>query len=608
MEPVTKAVNREKNKEAFLAEPGVQQKITAIANNLGISEDELLYAIAVETAGSYSSAQRNLGDGRAVGLIQFYPDNKNVDYKTIQGVRYETSDLEKMSSSEQLDIVEKYLIENFKNKGGKPGELYVSIAYPDLIGKSDETEIDPSRLDSVSAQNPSWVKDGKITKGSISNSGSKPEFSNFTTESSNNKQIDVEEKNITTLQQSVIDNLNAKIDEQEVLGLDNEEAILKKGVEDYILSLNENDLINANKLSYDDIKNLSEKPEEDYSSQKDKIQNILDNKSEYNIDVINNARLAKQNIARYTDDDSVPISKENLDKSLVFLNELQPKQTKQEKQPAQPAREQIKPITLDPVKTVVPDTELAEPIKQEQPLENITRLQNFLSKMKRSEGQRNINALANTAQGVTAILSAAAGIKSMIKATEKDPVSKSYVDPLFKEALLKIRQVSNQGIPYEARQSAMKDINNAYTGAMKNVMAISGGQRGLALSNIGVVDANRVNALVNLAAKDSDIRQKNLELFAKTSSDYSQQKLNANMAYDKLNSTIEDNRKNRLQTIGSGLFEQAMQQGTNYMATRTESNLLNRNDDNNNNQSISALQSILGELQDGVSQTNTINE
>ena len=110
MEPLTKSVNREKNKKAFLAEPGVQQKITAIANNLGISEDELLYAMAVETGGSYSSAQRNLGNGRAVGLIQFYPDNKNVDYKTIQGTRYETSDLEKMSSSEQLDIVEKYLI------------------------------------------------------------------------------------------------------------------------------------------------------------------------------------------------------------------------------------------------------------------------------------------------------------------------------------------------------------------------------------------------------------------------------------------------------------------------------------------------------------------
>ena len=510
---------------------------------------------------------RTSGNSSAFGSQQFIGDTRNeileaygVDAWSKNLEEQQLASLALLHRSNQLENAAKGDYSNINDWTAFEKEKRSRL---DNRPENWEQEYEKMKSDSVYDPASSWAQIPeemkKQKKEIFDRKYSDVDFDSITTnkafdekDKSDNKQIGVEEKNITTLQQSVIDNLNAKIDEQEVLGLDNEDAILKKGVEDYILSLNENELINANKLSYDDIKNQFKKPKEDYSNQKDKIQNILDNKSEYNIDVINKARLAKQNIAEYTDffykflnDDSVPISKEDVDKSLVFLNELEPKQTEQEKQPAQPAREQIKPITLDPIKTVVPDTEPAEPIKQEQPLENITRLQNFLSKMKRSEGQRNINALANTAQGVTAILSAAAGIKSMIKATEKDPVSKSYVDPLFKEALLKIRQVSNQGIPYEARQSAMKDINNAYTGAMKNVMAISGGQRGLALSNIGVVDANRVNALVNLAAKDSDIRQKNLELFAKTSSDYSQQKLNANMTYDKLNSTIEENRKNR---------------------------------------------------------------
>ena len=198
-----------------------------------------------------------------------------------------------------------------------------------------------------------------------------------------------------------------------------------------------------------------------------------------------------------------------------------------------------------------------------------------------------------------------------MQAIEKDNVAKSHVDPLFTEALQKIRAASEQGMPYEQRQAAMKDINSAYTGAMKNVMAISGGQRGMALANIGAVDANRLNSLVDLAAKDSDIRQKNLALFAQTAGQYSQQKLTADMSFEKLKATLDMNRKNRLATVGSGLLEQAFQMKTDYTAAKTASNLIpnaaGSDADRVNTANPVYLQGFEQELDDGFQNTLTID-
>lgn len=222
----------------------------------------------------------------------------------------------------------------------------------------------------------------------------------------------------------------------------------------------------------------------------------------------------------------------------------------------------------------------------------------------------NKDKINNTLNASIGLLTAAAGAKSIMQAIEKDDVAKSHVDPLFTEALQKIRAASEQGMPYEQRQAAMKDINSAYTGAMKNVMAISGGQRGMALANIGAVDANRLNSLVDLAAKDSDIRQKNLALFAQTAGQYSQQKLTADMSFEKLKSTLDMNRKNRLATIGTGLLEQAFQMRTDYTAAKTASNLISNaagsDADRVNTRNPIYLQGFEQELDDGFENTLTI--
>ena len=80
LEPITKSGKRinylsaseqAKRRDQFMALPGVSDKVNAMAESLGVTPDEILYVIKKETAGSYSSKQKNLGGGSATGLIQF---------------------------------------------------------------------------------------------------------------------------------------------------------------------------------------------------------------------------------------------------------------------------------------------------------------------------------------------------------------------------------------------------------------------------------------------------------------------------------------------------------------------------------------------------------
>ena len=71
LEGPTTSGNRKTNKQAFLALPGVNKKIDAMAKKFGVSTDEILQLIEKETGGSYSAAQQNFQGGGARGLIQF---------------------------------------------------------------------------------------------------------------------------------------------------------------------------------------------------------------------------------------------------------------------------------------------------------------------------------------------------------------------------------------------------------------------------------------------------------------------------------------------------------------------------------------------------------
>jgi hypothetical protein len=142
------------------------------------------------------------------------------------------------------------------------------------------------------------------------------------------------------------------------------------------------------------------------------------------------------------------------------------------------------------------------------------------------------------------------------------------------EAFQKAKTLSTQGMTYEERTAAMSDMNNAYAGAMKNVMAISGGQRSSALANMGVVDASRVNALVDLAGKDAALRQGNMKIYQEQAKNLGQMTLTADSTNEQLRATLEEGRKNRLQKIGDSLFSEATEFSRNLADQRNNKNLL----------------------------------
>ena len=104
--------------------------ITNLAKKYNIPEDYLYTLMSFETAGSFSPSQKNLKGSGATGLIQFMPE-------TAKGLGTSTSELSKMSRSEQLKYVDKY----FSGKGIEGGSLsdtYMAVLFPAAVGKPED--------------------------------------------------------------------------------------------------------------------------------------------------------------------------------------------------------------------------------------------------------------------------------------------------------------------------------------------------------------------------------------------------------------------------------------------------------------------------------------
>ncbi len=636
MIPVTampSAARIAQNKKDFLAQPGVNNKIKSIAKNLGVSVDEILAAMEKETAGSFSAAQRNLGDGKAAGLIQFYPDfnrqkQQSETYKTIGGTKYEIDEIERMPVLRQLNLVEEYLENQFKKKGGEPGELYVAIAYPELVGTDPSTPVPLAKQATVLKQNPGWLADGEklITKASITAFGGGNkfvdayDFSGFTTTEKevfeglktkiNNTNKSVEEKralkDLAYQKTKALDPkdfnaaselFNAKVSELEQEVQQNRDAYSIEEV--YKIRDDENASIEARKEADILIYRYENPPNQSATQQTGFLGSIMGytppadkTKSPKYKEA---QKISTQNIVDFIDKYSKPVDTTTTATTTPTLTD------REIAFQAEKNKDLSSIPTLDPVGDSAPElrtaiTEEQDKIDAQKDFVDFLQPENAmmsdafgdvtggtrkdkldLTKQKIKDklpviGEKTLNVLKGLADNVDKAffaLSAGAGIKNIFEATERDEVTKSHVSPLFKEALLKTRQASDQGMPYAQKQAALKDIAAAYSGAMKNVMAMSGGQRGLALSNAGIADASRVNALVDLAGKNAEIRQKNLDLYAKTAGAYSQQKLSADMNHAELSAKLESNRKNRQANIGLNLFKEATEYSRNYMDMRS---------------------------------------
>ena len=107
-----------------------KDSVSSTAKRLGIKESDLYAVMGFETGGTFDPAQKNKAGSGATGLIQFMPE-------TAKGLGTTTDELAKMTRTEQMKYVEKYL----SNKGieGKGlSDLYMSILFPAAVGKSDD--------------------------------------------------------------------------------------------------------------------------------------------------------------------------------------------------------------------------------------------------------------------------------------------------------------------------------------------------------------------------------------------------------------------------------------------------------------------------------------
>lgn len=87
--------------------------VQAVAQRLGIDPNDLATVISFETGGTFDPAKRN-PTSNATGLIQFMPE-------TAKGLGTTTDALAKMSFSDQMQFVEKYLRQAGVGQNGKTG-------------------------------------------------------------------------------------------------------------------------------------------------------------------------------------------------------------------------------------------------------------------------------------------------------------------------------------------------------------------------------------------------------------------------------------------------------------------------------------------------------
>ena len=113
--------------EILLDDPKFKSAVDTTAANLNLRPDVLLAVMNFETKGTLSAGIKNEAGSGATGLIQFMP-------KTAVSLGTTTAALAKMTRTEQLSYVEKYL-KQFNLKGGSVEDVYMAILWPKAIGK-----------------------------------------------------------------------------------------------------------------------------------------------------------------------------------------------------------------------------------------------------------------------------------------------------------------------------------------------------------------------------------------------------------------------------------------------------------------------------------------
>lgn len=157
--------------QKYLDEP---KQLAAIdcAVKLGINVNWLLAVIYFETAKTFSPSKANhIG---SVGLIQFTRDKSGVNYKTINGKKYDLTYLAGLSFEKQMLVVHDYLAEQIRISSKAPQrfiDLYLLVFFPKAVNQANDFVLQTKSLTAslIASQNKIFDlnKDSKIQKQEI---------------------------------------------------------------------------------------------------------------------------------------------------------------------------------------------------------------------------------------------------------------------------------------------------------------------------------------------------------------------------------------------------------------------------------------------------------
>ena len=175
-----------------------------------------------------------------------------------------------------------------------------------------------------------------------------------------------------------------------------------------------------------------------------------------------------------------------------------------------------------------------------------------------SDKENSRNRMMKGAEMALTGLKAAAGITSLSKAMQDPEIDIPEISPLLMEAVSKQRQISESGLTSSEKNAAMQGMNDAYAGAMKNVLGASGGQRGLFLANQGTVDAQRIQGLNQLAAQDAALHRQNLQQYNQLAQSVGSMKLQRDMTAEQMKQSAIAQNKQVMSGIGANLLSDSL--------------------------------------------------
>ena len=152
--------------------------------------------------------------------------------------------------------------------------------------------------------------------------------------------------------------------------------------------------------------------------------------------------------------------------------------------------------------------------------ENLTEEQNQEKPSLNLSGQLGdvLKAASNTLDsigGPSTIISYILGKKGLTDAMKEiTPQKRAELSPLFYQHLRQSRELAKKGFHPAEERAIQKEIDNAYRIGLDNAVRGTGGDRAKFLAQSGILDSKRSSALLEVAAKDAELRRQNQDSYA----------------------------------------------------------------------------------------------